>query len=457
MNPRRGVTNQSNNILETIEMIEKYRLDIRTVTMGINLMPCIRETMEATAEAVFERVVDYARNLVPVAQEIERELGIPIVNKRISVTPVGILASAVEGNPVRIAEALDRAATEVGVNFIGGYSALVDKGSTRGELDLIRSLPEALNETNVVCASVNVGSSKAGINMNAVREMGHVIKDASTYGPGGTLACAKLVVFANSVSDNPFMAGAYHGVEEQDCVINVGVSGPGVVDRAVAGMEGATLNEVSEEIKRAAFKITRTGQLVGVMAAQRLGVPFGIVDLSLAPTAELGDSVAHILEHMGLGQVGTHGTTAALALLNDAVKKGGMMACSRVGGLSGSFIPVSEDKGMIDAVRSGAISIDKLEAMTAICSVGLDMIAIPGDTPAESIAGMIADEAAIGVMNHKTTAVRVIPAVGTKVGDDVDFGGLLGYAPVIGVNRASSAEFINRGGFIPAPLHGYRN
>ena len=293
--------------------------------------------------------------------------------------------------------------------------------------------------------------------MNAVREMGHVIKDASTYGPGGTLACAKLVVFANSVSDNPFMAGAYHGVEEQDCVINVGVSGPGVVDRAVAGMEGATLNEVSEEIKRAAFKITRTGQLVGVMAAQRLGVPFGIVDLSLAPTAELGDSVAHILEHMGLGQVGTHGTTAALALLNDAVKKGGMMACSRVGGLSGSFIPVSEDKGMIDAVRSGAISIDKLEAMTAICSVGLDMIAIPGDTPAESIAGMIADEAAIGVMNHKTTAVRVIPAVGTKVGDDVDFGGLLGYAPVIGVNRASSAEFINRGGFIPAPLHGYRN
>lgn len=457
MNPRRGVTNQSNDILETIEMIEKYRLDIRTVTMGINLMPCIRETMEATAEAVYERVVDYSRNLVPVCQGIERELGIPIVNKRISVTPVGILASAVEGNPVRIAEALNRAASEVGVNFIGGYSALVDKGATRGELDLIRSLPEALNETDVVCASVNVGSSKAGINMNAVREMGQVIKDCSTYGHGGTLACAKLVVFANSVSDNPFMAGAYHGVEEQDCVINVGVSGPGVVDRAVAEMEGATLNEVSEEIKRAAFKITRTGQLVGVMAAQRLGVPFGIVDLSLAPTAELGDSVAHILEHMGLGQVGTHGTTAALALLNDAVKKGGMMACSRVGGLSGSFIPVSEDKGMIDAVRSGAISIDKLEAMTAICSVGLDMIAIPGDTPAESIAGMIADEAAIGVMNHKTTAVRVIPAAGTKVGDNVDFGGLLGYAPVIGVNSASSAEFINRGGFIPAPLHGYRN
>ncbi|AHI03119.1 hypothetical protein CFAL_05465 [Corynebacterium falsenii DSM 44353] len=458
MEPRLSAGTLSQDILETIEMIERYRLDIRTVTMGINLIPCIRATMEQTCEAVYDRVVSCAGDLVPVCEGIERELGIPIVNRRISVTPVGVLASAVEGNPVRIAEALDRAARAVGVNFIGGYSALVEKGATQGEKNLIASIPEALSTTDVVCGSVNVGSSKAGINMNAIKKMGTVIKEcAEATADQGAIACAKLVVFANSVSDNPFMAGAYHGVEEQDVVINVGVSGPGVVDRAVGSLENATLNEVAEEIKRAAFKITRSGQLVGVMAAQRLGVPFGIVDLSLAPTAELGDSVAHILEHMGLGQVGTHGTTAALALLNDAVKKGGMMACSRVGGLSGSFIPVSEDKGMIDAVRAGTLSIDKLEAMTAICSVGLDMIAIPGDTPAESIAGMIADEAAIGVMNHKTTAVRVIPAPGTKVGDEVDFGGLLGYAPVIPVNTASSANFINRGGFIPAPIHGFRN
>ena len=446
------------DILETIDMIERYRLDIRTVTMGINLVSCIRPTMEATAQAVYDRVVEQAQQLVPVCQGIEKELGIPIVNKRISVTPIGVLATAVEGNPVRIAEALNRAAAEVGVNFIGGYSALVEKGATPGERRLINSLPEALSITEVVCGSVNVASSRAGINMNAVSRLGEVIKEcAELTKDQAAIACAKLVVFANSVSDNPFMAGAYHGLEEQDVVINVGVSGPGVVDRAVGAMEGATLNEVAEEIKRAAFKITRTGQLVGVMAAQRMGVNFGIVDLSLAPTAELGDSVAHILEHMGLEQVGTHGTTAALALLNDAVKKGGLMACSRVGGLSGSFIPVSEDQGMIDAVNAGTLSVDKLEAMTAICSVGFDMLAIPGDTPASIISGMIADEAAIGMMNHKTTAVRVIPVPGKTVGDEVDFGGLLGYAPVMPVNKVGNQQFIDRGGFIPAPVHGFRN
>lgn len=457
MKTRFGLGNSS-DILETIEMIERYRLDIRTVTMGINLVPCIRSTMEATAEAVYEHITRTAARLVPVCEEIEQELGIPIVNKRISVTPIGVLASAVDGNPTRIAEALNRAALEVGVNFIGGYSALVEKGFTPGERRLIDSLPEALSTTAVVCGSVNVASSRAGINMDAVARMGEIIKEcAEATADEGAIACAKLVVFANSVSDNPFMAGAYHGMEEPDVVINVGVSGPGVVDRAVGAMEGATLNQVAEEIKRAAFKITRTGQLVGSLAAERLGVGFGIVDLSLAPTAELGDSVAHILEHMGLGQVGTHGTTAALALLNDAVKKGGLMACNRVGGLSGSFIPVSEDKGMIDAVRAGTITIDKLEAMTAICSVGFDMIAIPGDTPATTIAGMIADEAAIGVMNHKTTAVRVIPVPGKNVGDEVDFGGLLGYAPIIPVNTVANDVFVGRGGFIPAPVHGFRN
>lgn len=344
------------------------------------------------------------------------------------------------------------------MNFIGGYSALVEKGMTPSDQRLIRSIPEALTSTDVVCSSVNIGSSRAGINMNAVAMLGGVIKEAAALtATQSAIACAKLVVFANAVGDNPFMAGAFHGIEEPDCVVSVGVSGPGVVNRALGDLDGATLDEVAEAIKRAAFKITRAGQLVGTMASQRLGVPFGIVDLSLAPTAELGDSVAHIMEHMGLAQVGTHGTTAALALLNDAVKKGGMMACSRVGGLSGSFIPVSEDKGMIDAVRAGNISIDKLEAMTAICSVGLDMIAIPGDTSAELIAGMIADEAAIGVMNHKTTAVRVIPVPGTVPGDEVNFGGLLGYAPVIPVSTVDNSQFINRGGYIPAPVHGFRN
>ncbi len=446
------------SILDTIEMIEKYRLDIRTVTMGISLLGCTRSTMEATAEAVYDRVTTRAAQLVEVCEGIEAELGIPIVNKRISVTPIALIVAGVEGNPVDVARALDRAAETTGVNFVGGYSALVEKGATTAEKTLIRSIPEALAETNLVCSSVNIASSRAGINMNAAAQMGRIIKEAAELTKDrSAIGCAKLVIFSNSVGDNPFMAGAFHGIEEPDCVVSVGVSGPGVVDRALGSLEGATLNEVAEEVKKAAFKVTRAGQLVGSMASERLGVPFGIIDLSLAPTAELGDSVAHILEHMGLDQVGTHGTTAALALLNDAVKKGGMMACSRVGGLSGSFIPVSEDKGMIDAVRTGAISIDKLEAMTSICSVGLDMIAIPGDTSAETIAGMIADEAAIGVMNHKTTAVRVIPAPGTKAGDEVNFGGLLGYAPVIPVNEVGNSTFINRGGFIPAPVHGFRN
>lgn len=448
----------THRILDTIEMIDKYRLDIRTVTMGISLLGCTRTTMAETCQAIYDRVTHQAARLVEVCEGIEAELGIPIVNKRISVTPISLVVAGVEGNPVDAAKALDNAAKEVGVNFVGGYSALVEKGATTSEKALIRSIPEALSTTDVVCSSVNIATSRAGINMNAAAQMGRIIKEAAELTKDqDAIACAKLVIFANSVGDNPFMAGAFHGIEEPDCVVSVGVSGPGVVDRALGDLEGATLDQVAEEIKKAAFKITRAGQLVGNLASERLGVPFGIIDLSLAPTAELGDSVAHILEHMGLDQVGTHGTTAALALLNDAVKKGGMMACSRVGGLSGSFIPVSEDKGMIDAVRAGTITMDKLEAMTAICSVGFDMIAIPGDTPAESIAGMIADEAAIGVMNHKTTAVRVIPVPGKKPGDEVNFGGLLGYAPVIPVNTVGNREFIQRGGFIPAPVHGFRN
>ena len=445
----------SNNILDTIAMIEKYRLDIRTVTMGISLLGCMRSATKDTCTAVYDTITRRAENLVSECEKIERELGIPIVNKRISVTPVALIASR---EHELVAHALDDAAKAVGVNFIGGYSALVEKGMSESDSRLIASIPEALASTDVVCSSVNIGSSRAGINMDAVRTMGEVIKKAAELTKDqGAIGCAKLVVFANAVGDNPFMAGAFHGVEEPDCVVSVGVSGPGVVDRALGSLAGASLDEVAEAIKKAAFKITRAGQLVGTMASQRLQVPFGIVDLSLAPTAELGDSVAHIMEHMGLSQVGTHGTTAALALLNDAVKKGGMMACSRVGGLSGSFIPVSEDKGMIDAVRAGTMSVDKLEAMTAICSVGLDMVAIPGDTSAELIAGMIADEAAIGVMNHKTTAVRVIPVPGMGPGDQVDFGGLLGYAPIIPVSTVDNSEFIRRGGFIPAPVHGFRN
>ena len=445
----------SNNILDTIAMIEKYRLDIRTVTMGISLLGCVRSATKDTCTAVYDTITRRAENLVSECEKIERELGIPIVNKRISVTPVALIISR---EHELVAHALDEAAKAVGVNFIGGYSALVEKGMSESDSRLIASIPEALASTDVVCSSVNIGSSRAGINMDAVRTMGEVIKRAAELTKDqGAIGCAKLVVFANAVGDNPFMAGAFHGVEEPDCVVSVGVSGPGVVDRALGSLAGASLDEVAEAIKKAAFKITRAGQLVGTMASQRLQVPFGIVDLSLAPTAELGDSVAHIMEHMGLSQVGTHGTTAALALLNDAVKKGGMMACSRVGGLSGSFIPVSEDKGMIDAVRAGTMSVDKLEAMTAICSVGLDMVAIPGDTSAELIAGMIADEAAIGVMNHKTTAVRVIPVPDMGPGDQVDFGGLLGYAPIIPVSTVDNSEFIRRGGFIPAPVHGFRN
>ena len=445
----------SNNILDTIAMIEKYRLDIRTVTMGISLLGCMRSATKDTCTAVYDTITRRAENLVSECEKIERELGIPIVNKRISVTPVALIASR---EHELVAHALDEAAKAVGVNFIGGYSALVEKGMSESDSRLIASIPEALASTDVVCSSVNIGSSRAGINMDAVRTMGEISKQAAELTKDqGAIGCAKLVVFANAVGDNPFMAGAFHGVEEPDCVVSVGVSGPGVVDRALGSLAGASLDEVAEAIKKAAFKITRAGQLVGTMASQRLQVPFGIVDLSLAPTAELGDSVAHIMEHMGLSQVGTHGTTAALALLNDAVKKGGMMACSRVGGLSGSFIPVSEDKGMIDAVRAGTMSVDKLEAMTAICSVGLDMVAIPGDTSAELIAGMIADEAAIGVMNHKTTAVRVIPVPGMGPGDQVDFGGLLGYAPIIPVSTVDNSEFIRRGGFIPAPVHGFRN
>ena len=445
----------SNNILDTIAMIEKYRLDIRTVTMGISLLGCMRSATKDTCTAVYDTITRRAEHLVSECEKIERELGIPIVNKRISVTPVALIASR---EHELVAHALDEAAKAVGVNFIGGYSALVEKGMSESDSRLIASIPEALASTDVVCSSVNIGSSRAGINMDAVRTMGKVIKQAAELTKDqGAIGCAKLVVFANAVGDNPFMAGAFHGVEEPDCVVSVGVSGPGVVDRALGSLAGASLDEVAEAIKKAAFKITRAGQLVGTMASQRLQVPFGIVDLSLAPTAELGDSVAHIMEHMGLSQVGTHGTTAALALLNDAVKKGGMMACSRVGGLSGSFIPVSEDKGMIDAVRAGTMSVDKLEAMTAICSVGLDMVAIPGDTSAELIAGMIADEAAIGVMNHKTTAVRVIPVPGMGPGDQVDFGGLFGYAPIIPVSTVDNSEFIRRGGFIPAPVHGFRN
>ena len=449
---------KSASIIDVISMIEDYRLDIRTVTMGISLIGCTRSTMAATAQAVYDRVTTRAARLVDVCQDIERELGIPIVNKRVSVSPIALVAAGVEGNPADIAHALDKAARELGVNFIGGYSALVEKGATEADERLITSIPEALSDTEFVCGSVNVASSRAGINMDAVKTMGEVVKEAAELtAERSSISCAKLVVFANAVGDNPFMAGAFHGIEEPDTVISVGVSGPGVVDRAITPLKGKSLNEVAEEIKKAAFKITRAGQLVGTLAAQRLGVPFGIVDLSLAPTAEVGDSVAHILEHMGLGQVGTHGTTAALALLNDAAKKGGMMACSRVGGLSGSFIPVSEDQGMIDAVRSGSITMDKLEAMTSICSVGFDMIAIPGDTTAATISGMIADEAAIGVMNHKTTAARLIPVPGTKPGDEVNLGGLLGYAPVIPVNQVSNAPFIERGGFIPAPVHGFRN
>lgn len=450
---------ETNQILETIRMIEEEKLDIRTITMGISLLDCMDGDGEVARKKIYQKIVTKARNLVAVGEAIESEFGIPIINKRISVTPIAIIAgSSADTDYVEFAKTLDAAAKEIGVNFIGGYSALVQKGYTKGDEILIRSIPQALAQTERVCSSVNVGSTRTGINMDAVRQMGEVIKEtadltADTQG----LGCAKLVVFANAVEDNPFMAGAFHGVGEADCVINVGVSGPGVVKRAIEKVKGEPFDIVAETVKQTAFKITRMGQLVGQVASEKLGVPFGIVDLSLAPTPAIGDSVAHILEEMGLEMVGTHGTTAALALLNDAVKKGGVMACGHVGGLSGAFIPVSEDAGMIEAVQQGALNLEKLEAMTAICSVGLDMIAVPGDTTAETLAAMIADEAAIGVINNKTTAVRVIPASGTKVGDMVEFGGLLGTAPVMPVNDKSSADFIARGGRIPAPIHSFKN
>lgn len=446
-----------NQILETIRMVEEENLDIRTITMGISLLDCIDADIDQMCEKIYQKITTKAKNLVRVGEQIETEYGIPIINKRISVTPIAIVVAASQPTPqdcVKVAKTLDRAAETVGVNFIGGYSALVEKGYQGGDLALIQSIPEALAATNFVCSSVNIGSTKAGINMDAVRLMRETVKQTAE---ASDMGCAKLVVFANAVEDNPFMAGAFHGVGEADVEINVGVSGPGVVKRALEKVKGESFDVVAETVKKTAFKITRMGQLVGRVASERLGVPFGIVDLSLAPTPAVGDSVALILEEMGLESVGTHGTTAALALLNDAVKKGGVMACNHVGGLSGAFIPVSEDAGMIKAVESGLLNLEKLEAMTAICSVGLDMIAIPGDTTAETIAAMIADEAAIGVINHKTTAVRIIPAKEKQVGDRIEFGGLLGTAPVMKVNPAKSADFIQRGGRIPAPIHSFKN
>ncbi|OCG76075.1 hypothetical protein A9G42_01195 [Gilliamella sp. Nev6-6] len=450
---------ETKQILETIKMIEEEKLDIRTITMGISLLDCIDSDGEKARQKIYNKITLLAKHLVKVGEEITSEFGIPIINKRISVTPISLIASASDDKDyVAFAKTLDEAAKAVGVNFIGGFSALVQKGYHKGDEILINSIPQALAQTERVCASVNVGSTQTGINMDAVKQMGHIIKQAAQLtADNSSMACAKLVVFANAVEDNPFMAGAFHGVGEADCVINVGVSGPGVVKRALEKVKGQPFDVVAETIKKTAFKITRMGQLVGKEASERLGVKFGIVDLSLAPTPAIGDSVAHILEEMGLEAVGTHGTTAALAMLNDAVKKGGVMACGHVGGLSGAFIPVSEDAGMIDAVNNGALNLEKLEAMTCVCSVGLDMIAIPGDTPAETISAIIADEAAIGVINHKTTAVRIIPAVGLKVGDNIEFGGLLGHAPIMSVNNFSSCDFIRRGGRIPAPIHSFKN
>lgn len=447
------------NILETIQMISEDKLDIRTITMGISLLDCADSDGEKAREKIYQKITSYAKDLVKVANEIESELGIPIVNKRISVTPIALVAGAsADTDYVAFAKTLDAAAKEVGVDFIGGFSALVEKGYTKGDRILIESIPRALSETDIVCSSVNIGSTKAGINMDAVAQMGRIVKEtAKKTADTGGLGAAKLVVFANAVDDNPFMAGAFHGVGEADVVVHVGVSGPGVVKRSLESVKGEPFDVVAETIKKAAFKVTRMGQLVGTLAAERLGVPFGIVDLSLAPTPAIGDSVAHILEEMGVERVGTHGTTAALAVLNDAVKKGGLMACGHVGGLSGSFIPVSEDIGMIEAVEVGSITIDKLEAMTAICSVGLDMVAVPGKTSAATLSALIADEAAIGIMNHKTTAVRIIPVPGMDIGDTVEFGGLLGRAPILAVSEFSSNDLIARGGQIPAPLHSFKN
>ncbi|WP_171820383.1 PFL family protein [Clostridium botulinum] len=448
-----------NKIIETIQMIEKEKLDIRTITMGISLMDCCDSNGAKSRQKIYDKITRYAENLVKVGNDIETEFGIPIINKRVSVTPISLVAQCCnDENYVEFAKTLDKAASNVGINFIGGFSALVHKGCSKGDLKLINSIPQALSETEKVCSSVNIGTSKNGINMNAVKKMGEIIKQTAllTKDSDG-LGCAKLVVFANAVEDNPFMAGAFHGVGEAECIINVGVSGPGTVKKALETVKGQSFDVVADTIKKTAFKITRMGQLVAEEASKRLNVPFGIIDLSLAPTPAIGDSVAHILEEMGIESCGAPGTTAALALLNDAVKKGGIMAASRVGGLSGAFIPVSEDSGMIDAVLNHSINLEKLEAMTCVCSVGLDMIALPGDTSAETISAIIADEAAIGVINNKTTAVRVIPVPGKTVGDMVEFGGLLGRAPIMKVSKFSSSNFVNRGGLIPAPIHSFKN
>jgi uncharacterized protein (UPF0210 family) len=444
-------------IIETINMIREENLDIRTITMGISLLDCINTCPRKGSDMVYDKIVRFAQNLVRVGEDIEKEYGIPIINKRISVTPVSIVAQS-SGGYLEYAKALDRAARAVGVNFIGGYSALVHKGYTKGDEEFIASIPEALYTTERVCSSVNVATTRAGINMDAVRQMGHIIKKTAEISKDSDgFACAKLVVFANAVEDNPFMAGAFHGVGEGECIINVGVSGPGVVKCALEKAPDADFGAIAEIIKKTAFKITRMGQLVANEASRRLGVPFGIVDLSLAPTPAVGDSVAYILEEMGLEKCGAPGTTAALALLNDAVKKGGVMASSSVGGLSGAFIPVSEDAGMIEAVKCGALSLEKMEAMTCVCSVGIDMVVVPGSTPAETISGILADEAALGVVNNKTTALRIIPAPGKDVGDTVHFGGLLGTGPVMRVNSFDCSKFINRGGRIPAPIHSLKN
>lgn len=450
---------QTSKILETIKMIDEECLDIRTITMGISLLDCADQDIHVSCRKIEEKICRLARDLVKTGEDISKEYGIPVVNKRISVTPIAFLVAASGGDPVEYAHTLERCAQKLGVNFIGGYSALVQKGYSHGDLELMRSIPRALKETEHVCASVNIGSTKAGINMDAVREMGQIVRQsAELTADSNCLGAAKLVVFCNAPEDNPFMAGAFHGVGEGDCVINVGVSGPGVVRAALAkAPEDATMDDLAELIKRTAFKITRMGQLVGKEAGKRLGVPFGIVDLSLAPTPAVGDSVAYILEEMGLETCGAYGTTACLALLNDAVKKGGVMAANKVGGLSGAFIPVSEDAGMIEAARSGCLNLEKLEAMTAVCSVGLDMIVVPGDTSADIISGMIADEAAIGMVNSKTTAVRVIPAIGKKIGDTLNFGGLLGSGPVMRINQENNSVFVRRGGHIPAPLQALKN
>lgn len=450
-----GENMESEKILETIHMISDENLDVRTITMGISLLDCIDSDSDKACQKIYDKITTKAKDLVKVGEQIQEEYGIPIINKRVTVTPISLIAAASHGQDyVKYALTLDKAAHTLGIDFIGGYSALVQKGYQSGDKTLIKSIPEALAQTDLVCASVNVGSTRSGINMDAVAEMGQAVKKASEL---DFMTNAKMVIFCNAVEDNPFMAGGFCGVSEPDTVINVGVSGPGVVKKALEKVKGASMDVVAETIKQTAFKVTRMGQMVGAVASERLGVPFGIVDLSLAPTPAVGDSVAQVLEEIGLEQVGTHGTTAALAMLNDAVKKGGIMACSHVGGLSGAFIPVSEDAGMIDAVNAGTLTLSKLEAMTAVCSVGLDMIAVPGDTPAETISAMIADEAAIGMINNKTTAVRVIPVPGKKVGETVEFGGLLGHAPIMGVNPASSADMIHRGGLIPAPIHSFKN